>query len=95
LAKKLGIQEGQRVRLRSRVGQVELPAHLSETIRPDAVMVAHGFGHRSRYLSVAGGKGVRDGDLIPDASIDDFVAAGNYGGSSCIMDAVCAIEAIK
>ena len=94
LARQLGIQEGQPIRVRSRVGQIELPAHLSETIRPDAVMVAHGFGHRSRYLGAAGGKGVRDGDIVPDASIDDFVAAGNYGGASCIMDAVCAIEAI-
>jgi thiosulfate reductase/polysulfide reductase chain A len=95
LATRLGIREGQKVRVRSRVGQIELPAHLTQTIRPDAVMVAHGFGHRSRLLSVAGGKGVRDGDLIPDASIDDFVAANNYGGAACIMDAVCAIEAAQ
>ena len=58
-------------------------------------MVAHGFGHRSRLLGAAGGKGVRDGDLVPDASIDDFIAAGNYGGASCIMDVVCAIEAVE
>jgi len=92
LARKHNIREGQMVVLRSRVGQIELPAHLSETIRPDAVMVAHGFGHASRYLGAAGGRGVRDGDLVPGASIDDFVAAGNYAGASCIMDVVCSIE---
>jgi len=80
--------------IRSRAGQIELPAHLSEIIRPDAVMVAHGFGHRSRYLGAAGGKGARDGDIIADASIDDFLAAGNYAGASCIMDAVCNITPI-
>ena len=95
LARKLGVSEGQTVRVRSRVGVIQLPAHLSETIGPDAVMVAHGFGHRSRLLGAAGGKGVRDGDLVPDASIDDFIAAGNYGGASCIMDVVCAIEAVE
>ena len=94
LAKTMNIKEGQTVVIRSRVGQIELPAHLSEIIRPDAVMVAHGFGHRSRYLSVAGGYGVRDGDLVPDASIDDFIAAGNYGGASCIMDVVCNISPV-
>ncbi|MDX1983687.1 MAG: molybdopterin-dependent oxidoreductase [Bryobacteraceae bacterium] len=94
LAGKLGIREGQKVRVSSRVGQIELPAHLSETLRPDAIMVAHGFGHQSRFLGAAGKKGVRDGDLVPDASIDDFLAAGNYGGASCIMDAVCNIEAL-
>jgi thiosulfate reductase/polysulfide reductase chain A len=94
LAAKLGISEGQTVLLRSRVGQLEIPAHLSQVIRPDAVMVAHGFGHASRYLSQAGGKGARDGDLVPNSSIDEFIAAGNYGGASCIMDAVCSIEAL-
>ncbi|HEY3442777.1 MAG TPA: molybdopterin-dependent oxidoreductase [Paludibaculum sp.] len=94
LAKTMNIKEGQTVVIRSRVGQIELPAHLSEIIRPDAVMVAHGFGHRSRYLSVAGGNGSRDGDVVPDASIDDFIAAGNYGGASCIMDVVCNIAPV-
>jgi thiosulfate reductase/polysulfide reductase chain A len=92
MAKKHGISEGQKVLVRSRAGQIELPAHLSETVPPDVVMVAHGFGHTSRALSKAGGKGVRDGDLIANPSIDDFVKAGNFGGSSCIMDAVCSIE---
>jgi thiosulfate reductase / polysulfide reductase chain A len=94
LARTMNIKEGQMVVIRSRVGQIELPAHLSEVVRPDAVLVAHGFGHRSRYLSVAGGKGARDGDIVPDASIDDFVAAGNYAGASCIMDAVCNISPV-
>lgn len=94
LARSMNIKEGQTVVIRSRAGQIELPAHLSEIIRPDAVMVAHGFGHRSRYLSLAGGKGVRDGDLVADSSIDEFIAAGNYGGASCIMDVVCNISPV-
>jgi thiosulfate reductase / polysulfide reductase chain A len=95
LARRMNIQDGQPVLVRSRVGQIELPAHFSETVRPDAVLVAHGFGHQSRLLGAAGGRGVRDGDLVPDASIDDYVAAGNYGGASCIMDAVCSIEPLS
>ncbi|MCC6539818.1 MAG: molybdopterin-dependent oxidoreductase [Bryobacterales bacterium] len=94
LAGRRGIREGQRVRISSRTGFIELPAHLTETVRPDAVMVAHGFGHRSRALGAAGRKGVRDGDIIPNASIDDFLKAGNYGGASCIMDAVCRIDPV-
>jgi len=92
LAKKLGISEGRKVLVRSRAGQIELPAHLSETVPPDVVMVAHGFGHVAAALSLAGGKGACDSDIIPGASIDDYVAAGNFGGSGCIMDAVCNIE---
>ncbi|MGB9604690.1 MAG: molybdopterin-containing oxidoreductase family protein, partial [Bryobacteraceae bacterium] len=41
LAERLGVREDQPVRVRSRVGAIELPAHLSEVIRPDCVMVAH------------------------------------------------------
>lgn len=94
LALKLGIQEGQTVRIRSRVGAIELPAHLTETLRPDCVMVAHGFGHVSRMLPLAGGKGARDSDLIPDLTIDEMIAAGNFAGAGCIMDAVVSIEPI-
>jgi len=92
LAERLGIREGQMVRIRSRVGTIELPAHITETLRPDCVMVAHGFGHRSRLLSLAAGKGVRDSDVIPSRTVEEFVAAGNFGGAACIMDAVVNIE---
>jgi thiosulfate reductase/polysulfide reductase chain A len=92
LAERLGIREGQMVRIRSRVGAIELPAHITETLRPDCVMVAHGFGHRSRLLSLAAGKGVRDGDVIPSRTVEEFVAAGNFGGAACIMDTVVNIE---
>jgi thiosulfate reductase/polysulfide reductase chain A len=92
LAQKLGIHEGQRVRIRSRVGAIELPAHLTETLRPDCVMVAHGFGHVSHAMRLAGGHGARDGDVIPSRSIEELIAAKNFGGSGCIMDAVVAID---
>lgn len=92
LAGKLGVSEGQRIRITSRTGSIELPAHLTETLRPDVVMVAHGFGHRSRLLSLAGNLGVRDGDLIADQSPEEMVKAGNFAGSSCIMEAVVNIQ---
>jgi thiosulfate reductase/polysulfide reductase chain A len=94
LALRLGVKEGQRVRITSRVGSIELPAHLTETLRPDSVMVAHGFGHRSRLLRAAAGKGVRDGDVIAGQSAQDLVDTGNYAGAACIMDAAVKVEAL-
>lgn len=94
LAVKLGVKEGEKVRIRSRVGAIEIAAHLTETLRPDSIMVAHGFGHRSRLLTKAGNRGVRDGDPIPDQSAADVARVGNYGGASCIMDAVVNIEKV-
>jgi thiosulfate reductase/polysulfide reductase chain A len=94
LAAKLGIRDGQPVRITSRVGSMELPAKLTGTLRADSVMVAHGFGHRSRMLTKSAGKGVRDGDVVPASSAEEMVRLGNYGGASCIMDAVVKIEAL-
>jgi thiosulfate reductase/polysulfide reductase chain A len=94
LASELKIEEGQMVRITSRVGSIELPAHLTQTVRPDAVMVAHGFGHRSRLLQTAGGLGARDGDVIPDQTIDEMVQSGDFAGAAGIMDAVVRIERV-
>jgi thiosulfate reductase/polysulfide reductase chain A len=94
LAKKLGVAEGQMVRIRSRAGQITLPVHLTQTVRPDAVSVAHGYGHRSRFLTKAGGQGVRDGDLVRGLSVEEMIERGNFLGSSCIMDVTVAIEAV-
>jgi hypothetical protein len=45
-------------------------------------------------LTKAAGKGVRDGDVVPASSVAEMVKLANFGGSSCIMDAVVNIEAL-
>ena len=94
LAKQIGIEAGDIVRVRSRAGEVSLPAMISPTIRPDCILVPHGFGHQSKLLTLAYGKGVRDGDLVPSQTMDDILARRDVGGSACIMDAVVNVEAI-
>jgi thiosulfate reductase / polysulfide reductase chain A len=94
-AARLGILEGNPIRIRSRVGAIDLPAHLSRTVREDMVLVPHGFGHRSRMLGNAAGKGARDGDVIPDQGIEELIAQHNFGGSGNIMDAVVQIEKLR
>ena len=44
-AEALGISDGQRLRIRSRVGEIALPVALTDTVRPGVVSVPHGFGH--------------------------------------------------
>jgi thiosulfate reductase/polysulfide reductase chain A len=62
-------------------------------IRPDTVMTEHGYGHFSRGLSVAYGKGVYDGDLMPDRNITDSLTRYEYnpGMGSSIGDTVVKI----
>ena len=40
-----GLSEGQRVRVTSRVGAIEVPLEVSDEIRAGVVSVPHGFGH--------------------------------------------------
>lgn len=94
-AQKHGIGEGSMVRVRSRVGEVVGPARLTETVRPDVVVVPHGFGHKSPWLRVTGGKGFTDNDLIPSQSTDEAYQHGNWFGVGCIMDCVVAIEPVQ
>ncbi|HPE00977.1 MAG TPA: molybdopterin-dependent oxidoreductase [Burkholderiaceae bacterium] len=50
LAAKLGVADGQKVRLRNQDGITSLPvaARLTERLRPDCVYMVYGFGHTSR-----------------------------------------------
>jgi anaerobic selenocysteine-containing dehydrogenase len=40
-----GLQDGDRVRVTSRVGAIEVPLQVSDELRPGVVSVPHGFGH--------------------------------------------------
>lgn len=93
-ARGLGIAEGDTVKVRSRVGEIRLPARLTEAIRPDCVLVPHGFGHESRLMTQAYGKGAKDALLVPGQSMDDILARKDVGGSACIMDAVVSVAKV-
>ena len=45
-ASALGITDGDRVRVRSKVAEIELPAELSDRVRPGIVCIPHGWGSR-------------------------------------------------
>lgn len=91
-ARQLSIEEGDQVRVRSRVSEVRLPATITPAIRPDCVLIPHGFGHQSRLMTLAYGKGVRDGDLVPSQTMDEILARRDVGGSACIMDVVVTVS---
>ncbi len=93
-ARGLGISEGDMIKVRSRVGEIQVPARLTEAIRPDCVLVPHGFGHQSRLMTAAYGKGAKDAILVPGQSMDDILARKDVGGAACIMDAVVSIAKV-
>jgi len=90
-AEKLGVKEGEFVIVESPVGKsLSIRAHLTKGIRRDCVMTEHGFGYWSKELHVAYGRGVCDGDLLPERKVEDTqkTYAYNAGMGSSILD-VC------
>jgi anaerobic selenocysteine-containing dehydrogenase len=49
-AARLELRAGQRVRIRSRVGEVEAPLEISDDLMPGVVSLPHGWGHRGKGL---------------------------------------------
>jgi len=63
----LGVTEGDVVELTSPVGSIEIPVHVSDTIRADVVAVPLGQGHRD-FGRYAAGRGPNPLDLLPAGS---------------------------
>src|SRR5207244_35469 len=61
-----GLAEGDRVDVRSRVGQVEATLRVSEDMRPGVVSLPHGWGHHRP------GTRLRVAALRPGASLNDL-----------------------
>lgn len=62
-AAKLGIRDGDVVVVESAVGKVKIRAFVTEGIRPDCLFMVPGFGHVSKALKTAYGKGASDSAL--------------------------------
>jgi anaerobic selenocysteine-containing dehydrogenase len=66
-AARLGLADGEAVRVSSRAGQVELPVQVTEDIMPGVVSIPHGWGH--------GGRGVRLRVAADHAGVNSNVLA--------------------
>jgi thiosulfate reductase / polysulfide reductase chain A len=62
----LGISDGDRVLVRSEVGEVPVKVKITQGIYPDAVFLAHGFGVGSKWQQLAYNRGVNDRVVIVD-----------------------------
>jgi anaerobic selenocysteine-containing dehydrogenase len=74
-AMRMGLAEGQSVRVESAVGRVEVPVHMSRHIMPGVVSLPHGWGHRKTgsLLRQAFEKGGTNLNELTDArQIDKF-----------------------
>lgn len=73
-AEKLGIKDGDYVWVEASNGRkIKVKAELTEGIRPDCVAIDHGYGHWSKGMRVAYGKGSNEGDLVVSMSVDEML----------------------
>jgi anaerobic selenocysteine-containing dehydrogenase len=82
-AERLNLQNNQTVKVSSRVGAVEIPLEITETIAPGVVSIPHGYGHARKGVRLDTAKnhaGVSLNDLTDHALIDELT--GNAAFSS-------------
>jgi anaerobic selenocysteine-containing dehydrogenase len=74
-ARALGIQSGERVRVKSRVGAVEVPVELTDAVMRGVVSLPHGYGHGvpgTRLKVAAKHAGASMNELTDPAEIDSL-----------------------
>ena len=72
-AQRFGITDGATIRITSRVGEIEIPAEVTDAVRQGVVSVPHGWGHGvpGTQMAVAAAKaGVNSNILTDDKEID-------------------------
>ena len=80
---RLGIRDGDPVIVSSSVGEIELPAQLTDDIMPSVISIPHGWGHHrsGSQLSIAQqNAGVSINDITDDRSIDAVTGVAAFSG---------------
>ncbi|HEX3336337.1 MAG TPA: molybdopterin-dependent oxidoreductase [Jatrophihabitans sp.] len=71
-ARAAGVAEGERVRIVSAHGSIELPAELTDDVGPGTVAVPHGWGHRDGGWTVANAAGGANVNELTSADPHDL-----------------------
>jgi anaerobic selenocysteine-containing dehydrogenase len=83
-AARVGVADGAVVRLRSRVGQVEVAAELTTDMMPGVVSLPHGWGHDRDGIRLAVASrhaGVSLNDLVDDQRVDELTGTAVLNGT--------------
>ncbi|MEN8243992.1 MAG: molybdopterin-dependent oxidoreductase [Thermodesulfobacteriota bacterium] len=81
----LGINDGDRVTVTSKVGSGEIKAKVTDLIHPEAVFMFHGFGHEAKSAERSYNKGLSDAVL--QENLTDKI-----GGSPALHDTFVSVE---
>ena len=75
-AARLGLTDGAPARVRSRVGEVDVPVEVTDAIMPGVVSIPHGYGHDApgARLSVAATKPGTNSNVLADEDVVEPVS---------------------
>jgi anaerobic selenocysteine-containing dehydrogenase len=86
-----GLRNGQRARVASRVGEIEVPVEVTEQIMPGVVSIPHGWGHGrpGTRLGIANRHcGVSINDLTEDSRVDPLSGNAAFSGVPVEVEAI-------
>jgi thiosulfate reductase/polysulfide reductase chain A len=86
-AAELGINDGDRVEVSSKVGSGQIKAFVTDLVHPEAAFMLHGFGHQAPLAGRSYNKGVADGEL--QENISDMI-----GGSPALHHTLISVKPI-
>ena len=76
VARRWGLADRERVHLQNQDGvrsAFAAPVRITNRIRPDAVYLVHGYGHRSKHLKFAYGRGIDSAELVTRVAVDPIM----------------------
>lgn len=68
----LGIEEGDRIAVRSKTGMISLPAYVTEEIKAGTVAIPHGWGHQGGGWRIANSSGAPNINLLASTQLSDI-----------------------
>ncbi len=89
-ARSRGLDHGQRVRVRSRVGEVVVPLELSDALMPGVVSLPHGWGHDRPGIRLGVAQahpGASINDLTDEALVDALSGNASVNGTPVTVHA--------
>ncbi|MBZ0112109.1 MAG: molybdopterin-dependent oxidoreductase, partial [Thermoanaerobaculia bacterium] len=94
-AESRGLEDGQVVLVRSRVGSVEAPVEVSAALMPGVVCMPHGFGHGRggvRLATASANPGVSVNDLNDSQRVDELTGNAAFSGLPVTVTANTAVD---
>ncbi len=86
-----GLTNGARVRLRSRVGEVQIALEVSDEIAPGVVSLPHGWGHAEPGVELRVARehaGASINDVTDDARVDPLSGNAAFSGTPVTVEGV-------